>query len=328
MNNTAKNRLALFAENAQVIKKEFAWDETSIKMLAALLYAEEDKRIDCEAIRQCHDLIKRNTKLFSDFRGNTAVYMAALLSLTDNPQEVFEKVNAAFDLLVKILLKGNIIGHLDLLVLAAYQIATTVDSSEYTDVVTRTKNFYDGMKARHSIITGEDDYIYTVMLALTDLDADAGVERIERLQVLLKENGFRDMNSIQALAQTLVIAESDEGVIDRLLALREAFRSQKIKLDRSQTLPVLGILALLPVEVDSIVSDIAEARDYLKAQKGFGALSVSSEEILMLATSILVGDYAQNDVNGVFKATILTAINSLIYANHVALLIIIIATIL
>ena len=150
--------------------------------------------------------------------------------------------------------------------LAAYQIAAQTDASDYRNVVTRTRSFYDGMKARHSFNTGQDDYIFAAMLGLTDLDAAVGVERIEQLYSRLKGE-FWDKNSVQALAQVLVIGESDDSIANRVLVLRDTLRAQKIKLDKAYTLPVLGILAMLPVEIDTIVRDKGVATGHLEGTK-------------------------------------------------------------
>lgn len=53
MDYVIQNRLELFADNAQIIKKEFAWQNGLTGKLAGLLYAQEGKAVDCEAIRQC-----------------------------------------------------------------------------------------------------------------------------------------------------------------------------------------------------------------------------------------------------------------------------------
>lgn len=44
-----KRKLNLFAENVQIIEKEFAWRNALTKRLAAILYAQESRTVDCEA---------------------------------------------------------------------------------------------------------------------------------------------------------------------------------------------------------------------------------------------------------------------------------------
>lgn len=314
MKNTIHSKLELFGDNAQIIKKEFIWQNTLTKQLVALLYAQEGKRVDCEAIRQCHALIKQNTGVFSTFRGNMALCVAAMLALSPNPQEVFSETLKVYDLLKGVKLRAS-----DFLVVAAYEIAARSDAFDYGNVVTRTRSFYDGMKAHHFFYTGQDDYIFAAMLGLAELDAETGVEHIELLYNRLKGE-FWDRNSVQALAQVLVLGNSDDHAADRVLIMRDALRAQKIKLDKAYTLPVLGILALLPVEIDAIVRDISAAQDILRAQKGFGPLSVTNQELLLFAASIIASDYAESIKDGALSATLSTSITNIIIAQQAAMM--------
>ncbi|MEL7623356.1 MAG: DUF4003 family protein [Clostridiales bacterium] len=314
MEYTGKSRLELFADNAQIIKKEFTWQNTLTKRLAALLYAQEGRRVDCEAIRQCHALMKQNTGAFSAFRGNMALCIAALLSLSPNPQQIFSETLKVYDLLKGVKFRAS-----DFLVVAAYQVAVQADASDYENVVTRARSFYDGMKARHFFYTGQDDYIFAAMLGLTDLEVTEGAARIEQLYSRLKGE-FSSKNSVQALAQVLVLGNSDDSATDRLLSLRNDLRMRRIKLDKAYTLPVLGILALLPVEIDRIVRDIGTAQNTLRAQKGFGVLSVTTQELLLFAASIVAGDYAESIKDGVLTATLSTSITNIMIAQQAAVI--------
>ncbi|NLT40258.1 MAG: DUF4003 family protein [Clostridiales bacterium] len=314
MSYTGQNKAELFAENAQIIKKDFVWQHALTKRLAALLYAQEGRTIDCDAIRQCHSLIKQNTGAFSTFRGNMALCVAALLSLSRDPREVFGETLKVYDLL-----KGEKLRASDYLVVAACLIAARSGASDYSSAAARTRAFYDGMRARHFFITSQDDYIFAAMLGLTDLDPAAGSERIERLFGRLKGE-FWDRNSVQALAQVLVLGGSDDGIIDRVLALRDTLRARKIRLDKTYTLPVMGVLTMLPVETDRIARDIAAIQDTLRAQKGFGVLSVPTQELLLYAASIAASEYAKNVKDGVLTAALSTSVTNIIIAQQAAMI--------
>lgn len=83
-------RLVLFAQNAQIIKKEFPWQNALVSRLAALLYTTEDKVADEGAIRASYELIKENTGLFSSFRGSSAISISALLSFLPTGKDSLE----------------------------------------------------------------------------------------------------------------------------------------------------------------------------------------------------------------------------------------------
>jgi len=308
------NKLALFTANAETIRREFRWHSALTKRLSALLYAQKNRRINCDSIQRCLDLIKEHTGVFSTFRGNMVLSIATLLSLSPDPHLLFQET-----LQVYTLLKGAKLRVSDYLVVAAYEIASQASPSNYATVVERTRAFYDGMKTKRFFSTGQDDYIFAAMLGLSDLDVTEGVARIEQLHSQLKGE-FHNRNSIQALSQVLVLGGSDEDSLCCVLTLRDAFRTEKLRLDKCYTLPTLGILALLPVELDTIVRDIKHVQQVLRTKKGFGPWSVSKQELLLFAAAIAAGDYAQNIEDGILTATLSTSITNIIIAQQVAMI--------
>jgi hypothetical protein len=63
--------------------------------------------------------------------------------------------------------------------------------------------------------------------------------------------------------------------------LRDAFRARGIRLEKVYTLSSLGILSLLPSDVETIAGEVAEAYEYLRTQKGFGSFTISKQELLL-----------------------------------------------
>jgi len=99
MNYTGQNKLELLHITRKSSIKNLLGKTPLTKRLAALLYALEGRTVDCVAIRQCLVLIKQNTGAFSNFQGKMALGVAALLSLSPNPQEVFSEILKVYDLL-------------------------------------------------------------------------------------------------------------------------------------------------------------------------------------------------------------------------------------
>ncbi|MBO0813026.1 MAG: DUF4003 family protein [Microlunatus sp.] len=314
-----RSKLTLFAENARSISREFRFQNALTRRLAALLYAQENRPLDAEAIRRCHHLMKQNTGVFSSFRGPMAMGVAALLSLSPAPERLFASTLEVYDLLKQARLRTS-----DFLAVAAFQIAARTEPGRYPGVVDRTRAFYDGMRAQRFFLTGQDDYIFAAMLGLSELDTGIGTQRIGQVYDRLKGE-FRGRNSVQSLAQVLVLGDSDLGAADRVLALRDALRAQRIRLDRSYTLPTLGVLALLPVQPQVIAADIGRARDFLRSQRGFGRFSVQPQELLLYATGVVADGYARDVRAGVLTATISTSITNLIIAQQTAMIVVLTA---
>jgi hypothetical protein len=204
--------LTVFANNWQTIKKKFKLHHSSTKRLAALLYAIDNKPIDCIAIRECHSLIKKNTGIFSAFRGNMVLGLAAMLSLKENRKDIFARTVSVYKMLKKEGFRAS-----DYLAVAAYEIASNEKLDDYQQIARRARVFYKGMKANSFFRTGEDDYIFSAMLGLSDIEVEDGIERIELLYQRFKSE-FWSKNSIQMLVQILVLGEESDLAVDRVLA--------------------------------------------------------------------------------------------------------------
>jgi len=307
----------LFVANAQAIKKEFRTHNTMTRRLVALLYAQDDKPIDCDAIRRCREMIKQNTGFFSMFRGHMShmsLCVAAMLSLSGGSQVLFKETLKVYNLLRSVKFHNS-----DYLVVAAVEIAKRTKPEEYPNVIGRARAFYDGMRRDHIVLTGQDDYIFAALMGLSDINVAAGVKRIEELYRRFRGT-FWDRNSVQALAQVLMIGSSDDEAADRVQDLREALRLRKLRLDKSYTLSSLGVLAILPADIDAIVDDVDEVYNALRLQKGFNRASVSKAECLLFAAALVVGKYAQNMRDGLLTATISTSFTSIIIAQQMALI--------
>ena len=307
-------KLNLFIENTNALRREFVWHSMMTKRLVALLYTQENMPVDINAIKNCHDLIKQNTGPFSTFRGNMTLCISSLLSLSENPHEMLNETLKVYDLLKKAKFSPS-----DYLVIAAFEIANQVEENKYDDIVKRTRAFFEGMRSNRIFTTGQDDYIFAAMLGLSDLDVNVTTDRIERVNTRLRVE-FNDKNSVQALSQVLVLGGSDENILFCILKLRDALRAKKIRLDKSYTLTALGILTLLQADVESIVRDIDDVQTRLRTQKGFGAFSVSTQELLLYTTAIVAGVYADDIEAGLITASLSTSITNIIIAQQVAMI--------
>lgn len=302
MNPTDLNRLQLLVSNTESIKKEFAWQNASMTRLAALLYAAEDKTADPAAIRGCHELIKQNTGAFSMFRGNLSLGISALLSLEEDPLTVLKETLDAYEEM-----KAYKFGQSDYLIVAAYEIAGGAQPSQRTEAILRAKTFYDGMKKNHRYLTSHDDYVFAVMLGLSALEPEPSLERMEQFYAELKPE-YHATNSLQALSQVLVLGDADSGTTFRLAELREMLRQRKLRMDKAYTLPSLGLLALLPTETRLIADDLEQACAYLREQKGFGGWFILDQELLLLASGVVisrsVGEAKRNPTSPALSAVL------------------------
>jgi len=317
MTNQLQTKLELFVENNNSIKGDFIWHEPMAKRLAALTYALEGKKVDTQAIKDCHRLIKDDVGPFSNFRGNMAVYIAASISLRDNPQQLL-----ADTLYVYKLLKQEGFWSSDYLVVTAYEIAANTESRNFEYIAQRSMEFYREMKANIRFHIGQDDYIFAALLAMSGIDIHEGALKMRHLFSQLKSefSAFIGRSNIVTLSQLLVLGGSTNECVEHLLKLNSVLRKRKARLDKSYTLPSLGILGIMAVDKNSFADDLIAARDYLRAQKGFGHWSVSNHELLLYAVSLIVNVYTGSADNAM-QANVATSITNLIIAQQVAMMV-------
>ena len=319
MKNELQNKLSMFADNWQTIKKEFKWHSPQAKRMTAMLYAITNKPINCAEIKDSLSLIKRSTGIFSAFRGNMSLCVAAMLSLNENRKDMFARTMSVYELLKKEKFRAS-----DYLAVAACEIAAHAKPEEFQQTVSRARAFYKGMKANGAFRTNQSDYIFSALLGLSGMDVENGTERIERLYQRFKPE-FSSGSGTQKLAQILALGGESETAANCVFALNNALKSRKIRLDKAYTLPSLGVFALLPADIDAIVRDIEDAKAFLKMQKGFGTVSVSNQELLLFAAGVVASVYADDVRNDLMKSSITTSIISIIIAQLVAMMVVIVA---
>ncbi|MCL2363515.1 MAG: DUF4003 domain-containing protein [Defluviitaleaceae bacterium] len=301
----------LFLDNTTRIRKSFPWQEPMIKRLTALVFALEGNELDGAAVVAAHKKLKDSTGVFSTFRGNLAVLISAMASMTPEPAARLADTQTVYQLMKHEKFRSS-----DYLVAAAYEIASQAQSTNFPHIVTQTREIFLAMRANNRFLIGADDYIYAAMLALASLDAQTAGDKVRDMYTRLKaEFPFMTSRScLLHLAQIMVLSDRTEHCISNLIHLNRILRAHKIKLDRSLVLPSLGILSTLTINPDALADEIKTTVEYLRAQKGFGAFSVTSAEINMYAVALI-------SRHTLAQATASTAITNMLIAQQTAMMV-------
>ena len=313
-------KLELFIQNVQTIRKEFAWHDGRSKRLSALIYTLEGKVIDIAAIDASLKIIKSSTGMFSQFRGTMALVIATKISLSPSPEEAFNQTLACYNKLKEAKFTPS-----DFLVIAAHLIISTSKPSEIDGIIQKAREIYEGMRKNRWFSTGNQDYIFSVMLAMSDINPAEGVARIKELYDILKKDfAWVDGNSIQALCQLLTLGGKTDEALEHLRDIRATFKANKIKLDRSYTLPSLGALSLLNVEGEVLANQVLDIQSQLRKEKGFGYFSIEDNELLLYASAIVTSIHTDNLNQGIL-ATASTSLLNLLIAQQMTMMTVIMA---
>lgn len=316
MQETLKETIDLFVTNKEKIQNAFKWESGYMHPLCSLIYTAIHKEIDIEKMKAAEQVIKSKTGVFSEFRGSTRMAMMAQMTLADDMESYFNAVKKVYDKLNEKKWFAS-----EYRIVAAMVIAQNEkEESRYDALVTTTNELLERMRENHPWLTGDEDTGFAALLAVSGLQIDSVIEEMEKCYQILKTSKvFGSANGMQSLshALSLELGNSKEKC-DRVIGIYEGLKEKKKRYGQTYELSTLGGLALADVEVAELVEQIVEVDDYLKTQKGFGALGIGGEQRLMYA-SMLVMQQHTSKVNTI-EAAALNGIVAIIIAQEAALI--------
>lgn len=290
MNPELKEKCDLLVENRKVIAKAFAWDASFMSLASATLFTSNGLTADSEKLKECMEIIKAKTNIFSEFRGNVRIPLICKMALSDDPEKYFENVEALYELLNQ----GKWLGN-EYKIMAAITICDHAEEREYELFVNRTNEIYSQMKQNHKWLTTDEDIPFAAMLAVSGLDIDKLIEEMELDYNILKGK-FHDSNAVQSLSHVLALDEKPaevkcakvEAIFDELKAIKHTYGT-------GYELATLGTLTMLDMPEKELAEFIAEADDYLKRQKGFGDFVLGTKARRLYAAQLVLNQYGQGN---------------------------------
>lgn len=313
MRQSLQSLCELFMENREIVKSAFSWENAYIYPICAAIFTDKRRRADADMLRQCRELLKEETGIFSNFRGAAKAATISMLAVSPSPED---KLNRA--ILIYSALKERFFAS-QYLPAASMIIADIAAPEQYEEIVARTRSIYELMKDEHPILTSAEDSVYAVLLALSRHTDEQIVEETERCYELLKPEFFSG-NAVQSLSHVLALGEgAAEDKCGKTLELYRQLRDNGCKYGTSYELATLGVLALLPSEQSgTIVEDIVDADAWLEEQSGYGFFGVGKKQRLMHAGMLVTGDLI-GDGSSLMGSAAIGATISLIVAQQAAM---------
>ena len=295
-----------FTLNREVVRETFRWEPSELVPVCANLFCSSGRTADAQALREARDLIRHETGVFSNFRGNLIMPLSCMLSLKDQPEETFRRAQDNYRLL-KEEFRGSIY-----LALTAFLLT---DRENVEDKVREGRAIYRRMKEEHRFLTSSEDSVFAVMLAYSGKGEDALVQDMEACYDLLKQT-FHDSDCMQTVSHVLAMdAETPEKKTMRLISLYEALWQAGLKYGRHYEVATLAALSMMHMDTGRLVEDMRDVDQYLSTQRGYGILGHSRKSRLMHA-AMLVSDESMEE-KGMQEAT-LTSTLSMVIAQQMA----------
>ena len=283
MQSGTVRRTEQFIENRRRIERIFRMSTPQAHCLCALLLGLDDRDADLDAIRRGRKILKKNTGIFSTFRG---LGMAPAATKIGEYEDGEQRLNDAKDNLKK--LKAAGFAATDYLCPAALLMVKCRDRAE--EIAKNARGQYLEMRHAHRILTGGEDVMFAVLFAMYGAEKDVICSPTDAAMDLLSVR-FGRSNAAQTASFAIALSDGDADRLalktERLYdAVREAGEKNREMLD----LPLLAFLAGLDVPEKETGELIAELSSYLKEQKGFSAMKIGRSQRLFYATALAAID--------------------------------------
>lgn len=307
-----------FIKSRDVLKAAFMWEDAAMVSACASVFMNNDTVPDENRLKEAGQLIKKNTGVFSSFRGNAKLPLVSMLAVSDRPQEKMGKIQAAHQAL------KNQFYSSEYLALVSAMLADMIEEGRYEQIAERGKSIYKRMKEEHPFLTSGEDSVFAVLLALSDRGEEELVSDMETCYKNLKKD-FPSGNARQSLSHVLTFSGLEAGEkCGRVCGIYDGLKNAGARYGMNYELATLGSLALLPVGVEIIVNEMLEVNQFLGTQKGYGMLGIDKKTRLMHASMIV--SKLHNENSSGTEAAALTGTLSFVAAQQAAMCAVIAAT--
>lgn len=297
----------LFADNKNRIHKKFVWDYQLMSVLSSMVYTSEDKEADVERMKKCLSIIKKNTGAFSPFRSSERLFLVTRMALAEDPEKYFRDVKALYDKIKK----GRFVKD-TYMVIAAANIVDAGRMSDADAIIGKFRDIMTCMKKEHPMLTANDDMPMVVCLAMTDKSVEEIVSEMEESYRILKKEFRTYSDSVQGLAEVLVLQEgSAEDKCREAAEIYRAFRANHRKYSKEYGLASIGALIGTGKDHDALVKEICETERYLASLKGMGMSVMGRSDRLMLA-ALIVAECEGVSGNGMKNPIIVETIQTIV----------------
>ena len=270
----------------------------------AFIGSSHDVVLDVDALK---DLAKKVRKESGGFASGIDPVIAAQAVLSTDPVRAVHLMKVAWDVLkVKPFTTSP---HLSM---AAVLLAERVGLDDFGLVAQRARDFFMAQRADHSFITSADDFVPSLLMAMTPMEVPTGAMATESVYKTVKP--WFTYNGAQALAQVLVVGGAHEFDPGRLVALRNALGRAGVKVSEPS---LLGLLVLVSSDHEWLSTTVARVADELDAAKVLpGRFSKTPRHALAMALVALA--VADDALTPLVHAVVLNIVARLVVEEQAA----------
>lgn len=285
MSTSIEKQCELFIKNRSVLKAYCKWSSEQFYPICASIFTDQRKVAEPERLRQCRSILRKEAGIFSTFRSGSELVMISMLAVANLPELQMRRAGEAYALLRK-----HFIGS-EYLAVAAMYIAKTVEPDRYEAVSTRAKRLYEKMKQDHPFQVDASDMVVAVMMAVSQLTDTQLLCEAEQCEVILRKELGRG-TAVRTLARVLTLVDAaSELKCHRVISVYRLLKKKGFFYGTGHELATLGVLAMLPADIEAIAYDTILADKCLSGQKCYGVFGLSKTQRLMHAGMIVTSSY-------------------------------------
>ena len=307
--------------NETAMRKVSKLEYEHVLKLCAMMHVNAGREVDVERIKDCGRLLKEKAGIFSNFRGTLQRIVIAKMALADDPAAYIDEVMAAYgQLKAGIKLPGEMIA------MAATTIVENCPADQREEIVSKTRETYSKLKSIHPFLTDENDMSLIALMIMAGKDPDQATDEAEGLFQAMKRDYKISSDVAQSAAMVLSLSDKPaEQKLEGFFKLYEACKAAKHATAKDKAMVIYSAFADADCGLDETVAAIGEVDDWLKGQKGYGALSFGTSERRLFAASIVLEDM-QATGSAAAASSVTDAVTQAVVEELVLLLVMIIIT--
>lgn len=284
MKDTLETVARQFVEAQKTISKVEPLLSMYAYPVCAEMFVEQGVEPDRKELRRCDRLLVKKAGLFSDFSGTSALVIVSLLSMSEDPEAMYDRLSDARDLVRKYFPPVP-----DYIALAALILNEEEDQSQWEDIVRKGAKIYEGLKKKHRILTSGGDILFSLLLARSGKEREVVTEDAKACAEILAPLNF-DPKSLQSLCRVLALTDgTSEDKAARFQKLYELLSNRGRKYGKEYQIPMLGLAAMLPGDIEEIAADIIDVDQYLSKEEMYkGVVPKYSKTVRLMHAAMVV----------------------------------------
>lgn len=313
MNGQLQSICKDYIENRDILKKVFKLENTEMYAVCGAQICGHHRIIREEELASAKQLLKRETGIFSSFRGNGEMSVITALAVSEAPEEKWRQIQEMYQAL-----KEEFFGS-TYLAMAAVILPDIIGEKDAGRYIERGKRLYRQMKQEHPLLTSSEDSVLAILLAFSGKDDDTLIREMEEAYRTLKDNlRWASSQSIQTVSHILCLGNGKISLAtERLMQLYQELERVGRKYGKDYQLSALAVLAISEMKIEDAVRDMLEVDEFLSEQKGYhGIFGIGKKDRFMHAAMLLS---LSDEDNALSDSGILTSTLAMIAARQAML---------